>query len=468
MMETDRELLLRIEALSADQRRLLARRIQERRERALEPRAASGEPGAPLPLTPGQLRLWRTWREAPDVPSDVVCQVVSLDGPLDADLLERCLAAVVARHEALRTTFETVDGEPRQRVRPDLRVPLERLDLAGADPELLDRRAAERSWQPFDPERGPLLRWALARLGPERHALLVTVHNLIFDAWSFRVLLDELTALHEGADPPPAVQFAGFAAWQQRWLAGGEGRAQLDFWRRELAPPLPPPLPTDHPRRGGGGRRGRRVPFTLPAAVREPLVQLGRREGATPFMVWATLVQIFVRGRTGADDVVIGTLNANRSRPATAGIVGYLLNTVPLRAGLAGDPDLATAVRRGRKAALSAQGHADLPYERMAAEIAAGRDLFDVLFIFENIPPSAGRLGGAALATRDVDKGTARHDLTIAIYDEERLHGWLEYDTALFDAATAEAMAAAFVRLAEDAAARPRAPLSKMGELGGA
>lgn len=461
-METDRELLLRIEALSADQRHLLARRIQERREGALAMRAESREPGVPLPLSPGQLRLWRTWREAPEVPADVVCQVVSLDGPLDAGLLERCLAALVERHEALRTTFETVGGEPRQRVWPDLRVPLERLDLDGMDPELLDRRAAERSWQPFDPGRGPLLRWALARLGPERHALLVTVHNLIFDAWSFRVVLDELSALYGGtALPPPALQFADFTAWQRRWLESEEGRAQLDYWRRELAPPLPPRLPTGHPR-GGGGRRGRRVPFTLPAAVREPLVQLGRREGATPFMVWATLVQIFVRQRTGADDVVIGTLNANRSRPETAGLVGYLLNTVPLRARLGGDPDLGAAVRRGRQAALGAQGHADLPYERLAAEIAGGRDLFDVLFIFENIPPSAGRLGGAALGTRDVDKGTARHDLTIAIYDEDRLHGWLEYDTALFDAAMAEAMAAGFVRLVEAAVARPGARLSEL------
>ncbi len=128
MAETDRELLLRIEALSADQRQLLAKRI---RERALAPRAGSHEPGAPLPLTAGQLRLWRTHQEAPGVPVDVVCQVVSLDGPLDAGLLERCLAAFVDRHEAARTTFETVGGEPRQRVRPDLRVPLERLDLAG-------------------------------------------------------------------------------------------------------------------------------------------------------------------------------------------------------------------------------------------------------------------------------------------------------------------------------------------------
>ena len=462
--ETDRDLLLRIEALSADQRQLLARLVRERRERALELRAEAREPGAPLPLTPGQLRLWRTVQEAPDVPVDVVCQVVSLDGPLDEGLLERCLATIVLRHEALRTTFETVDGEPRQRVRPDLAVPLERLDLSGADPDLLDRRAAERSWQPFDLTRGPLLRWALARLGADRHALVVTVHNLVFDAWSFSVFLDELTALYGGASlPPPALQFADFAAWQRRWLASGEGRAQLDFWRRELAPPLPPAFPTDHPRGGREGRRGGRIDFTLPGTVREALTQLGRREGATPFMVWAALVQTLVRQRTGADDVVIGTLSANRSRPETAEIVGYLLNVVPLRADLSGDPDFASVVRRGRKTALSAQAHADLPYELLAGEAPEGRSLFDVLFIFENIPPSAGRLGDAALGTRDVDKGVARYDLTIAVYDGDPLHGWLEYDAALFDPATAEALAAHFVRLAEAVVARPKVRLSELG-----
>ncbi len=180
-------------------------------------------------------------------------------------------------------------------------------------------------------------------------------------------------------------------------------------------------------------------------------------------MAWAALVQAFVRQRTGAGDVVIGTLNANRSRPGTAGIVGYLLNVVPLRADLSGDPDFAALVRRGRKGALGAQGHADIPYERLAAEIGEGRELFDVLFIFENIPPSAGRLGSAALATRDVDKGVARYGLTLAVYDEDRLHGWLEYDTSLFDDATAAAMAGGFVRLAAAAVARPKVRLSALG-----
>src|ERR1700688_2918881 len=215
------DLETRIAALSPEQRRLLARRLREVRVNGEVTGANADET---TPLTPGQRRLWRERQAAPNVPINVVCQVLDLDGPLDEERLERALNRVVERHAALRTTFVESDGVALQVVQGEMGIPFTREELStteqAASSEALDRRARALCSVPFDPARGPLVRWRLARRAPERHALLFAAHNLVFDAWSYEIFLDDLVVFYRTPDTdiPPPVSFASYVRWQRQWF----------------------------------------------------------------------------------------------------------------------------------------------------------------------------------------------------------------------------------------------------------
>ena len=464
------DLLSRLQALTPQQRQLLARQIRQKKQDILKltpvPRAAAG-----TPLAVDQRRMWAQHVEAPNVPVNIVSQIMTLEGSLDVNRLTAALEILVRRHEALRTVIERVDGEPRQKVLEELQVPLEHAEIEAGAAEgrdaALDQMAREQSWRPFDLATGPLVRLTLVRLDPEHHALLVAAHNVVFDAWSYSIVIEELIALYNAPEkgesvlPELSVQYPDFADWQHRWLASSPFQEQLEYWRGNLQPPLPAPLPTDRPRRAEPSHDGKRLSFELSPEIKQQLIELGRREGATLFMTLVALVQRFLHQQTGGSDVIVGTLSANRSQPEIEHVIGYFLNVVPLRTDFSDDPDWPLLLRRVRKAALGAQAHAGVPFESLVENLRPGTEdgrnpFFDVLFVFENIPPPEETLEGLAITTRDVDKKVARYDLTLSIYDEdERLHGWFEYRTELFEEATIQSMMEAFTDFAEATASGP-------------
>ncbi|HWN67851.1 MAG TPA: condensation domain-containing protein [Haliangium sp.] len=469
------DLARRIAALSPAHRQLLARRlgIGAHGSASLTPVPPDVDPHG-APLTIGQLRMWDTHQRAPGAPINVACQVVTLSGALDVTTLEASVQAVIARHAALRTTFVVVNGTPRQIARGA--VAIERLELAERSPEARDDAltalAKKQAWTHFDVEAGPLVRVALVRMSATEHALLVSAHNLVFDAWSFSIMLDDLIAVYNaggnaGVLPPLLVSYRDYAYWHERWLASEGYGAQLAYWRDALAAPLPAPLLTDMPRSAVPSDQGQRVDFALPPQARDELAALARKEGVTMFMVFVALVQALIYRRAGTEEVIIGTLNANRALPEIERVIGYFLNVVPLRTSFAGATSFRELLGRVRKVALGAQAHAQAPYERLVQDIAhqeppGCNPLFDVLFVYENVPPPKEGLRGVTMTTRDVDKGVARYDLTIAVYQEpDRLHGWLEYRPALFREDTVRAMIAELVQMVEEVMADPGAPVAR-------
>lgn len=474
------DLARRIAALSPAHRQLLARRL------GLAAQGSAGITPVPLdvdpqgaPLTIGQLRMWATHQRAPDAPIDVACQVVTLSGALDVATLEASIDAVIARHPALRTTFAVVGGAPRQIASGRGAVVVERLEVAEGSAEgrqaALTELARKQAWARFDVQAGPLVRVALVRMGATEHALLVSAHNLVFDAWSFSVMLDDLIAVYNaGGDArvlaPLPVSYRDYSYWLERWLASDGYGAQLAYWRDALAAPLPAPLPTDMPRSAVPQDRGHRIDFALPPEARDRLATLARKEGVTMFMVFAALVQALLHRRAGAEDVIIGTLNANRAMAEIERVIGFFLNVVPLRTSFAGATSFRELLGRVRKVALGAQAHAQAPYERLVQDVAhpgppGCNPLFDVLFIYENVPPPKEGFRGVTMTTRDVDKGVARYDLTIAVYQEpDRLHGWIEYRPALFREDTVRAMIAELVQMVEQVMADPGAPVARHGQ----
>ncbi|MEV5880543.1 condensation domain-containing protein [Streptomyces sp. NPDC052101] len=434
------DLTARLAALTPEARaRLLARVRQQRRPQDR--------------LTPGQLRLWDAHHDTGGRPVDVVCQAVQLTGArVDLDRLADRVRGFADAHDALRTTFETTDDGVRPVVHPTLPPALTRTRFA--DRASAHAAAKELAHQPFDLARGPLLRVVLAEGASAEEAwVLVVVHNLVFDAWSFELLLDELTR-DEGSAPPAAIPFSRFAHEQAAWAASDAGQAAGRHWAAEVAD-APAPLPTDRPRRTPSRRPGGRVTFTVPAAVAQGLAASARRAAATAYAAWLAVAWAALAEHGGTQDVLLGTFVAGRDRPGTEQSVGYLLNVLPVRLRDPGDGTHASRVRAVSTVTRAGLPHSAYPGELIDAprRVPGTHPLFDAVFVFDNLGESTRTVQGAEVATADLDKDVARYDLTLAVYpDAEGASGWLEYDTDLYDPATAQRLAERFTALAEAAA----------------
>ena len=426
-------LTARLAALTPRQRELL-------REKVLRARW-------PRRLTPGQRRLWQTHHALDGSPVDVVCQAVHLTGGrIDLAALAELITEFAGRHEALRTTFAEQDGEIVPIVHDALppRVTL----LGRTTAEEAHALAKELAHEPFDLAHGPLLRVVLAEGAGEQDAwLLVVVHNVVFDAWSFELLLDALDRRPGHAATP----FSDFARTQQEWVAGAEGQAAATYWAAEVRD-APPPLPTDRPRTGATRRSGARVEFTLPPAVAEGIATVARREAATAYAGWLAVAWQALERFGGSQDVLLGTFTAGRDLPGTDTTVGYLLNVAPTRLRDAGDGSFPARVR-----AASAVSRAGLRHIAYPGELIDTLP-FDAVFVFDSLGEAPRTIQGALVSTEDLDKGTARYDLTLAVYPRtDGVSGWLEYDTERYDEATARRLAELFTAVAEEASGQATA-----------
>ncbi|HEX8697018.1 MAG TPA: amino acid adenylation domain-containing protein, partial [Longimicrobium sp.] len=410
-----------------------------------------------LPLSFAQQRLWFLEQLGGLGGAYHVRRGLRLRGELDRAALSRALDRVVARHEALRTTFAVVDGEPEQRIAPaeESRFALAGHDLSGsADLEGdLRRLVLEEAEAPFDLERGPLIRGRLVRLAEDDHVLLLAMHHIVADAWSMWVLVDELGALYAafrrgGADPLPAlpVQYADYAAWQRRWVDGEVLRRQADYWTGTLAgAPELLELPTDHPRPARQDHAGASVRVELDEELAAGLRTLSRRQGTTLFMTllagWATVL-----GRlSGQDDVVVGTPAANRGRREIEGLIGFFVNPLAVRVDLSGSPTVAELLGRVKARSLGAQQNQDIPFEQVVERVRPVRSLahtplFQVLFTWQNAPGGSLELPGLELApVPGASRETAKFDLSLSLAEAGgRIVGSVTYATALFEAATVE------------------------------
>ncbi|MBW8849092.1 MAG: non-ribosomal peptide synthetase, partial [Burkholderiales bacterium] len=306
-----------------------------------------------LPLSFAQQRLWFLAQlDARAAAAYAMPGGVRLRGALHVAALQAALDRIVARHEALRTSFASLEGEPVQVVAaPDAGLALAHMDLSGhpAPEAELERLAAKEAGAPFDLERGPLIRARLVRLAHDDHVLLVTMHHIVSDGWSMGVLVNEFSALYaafaQGRPdplPPLDVQYPDYAVWQRRWLAGTVLQRQLDFWRNHLegAPALLD-LPTDRPRPPVQDYAGASFAFAFDAEFSANLKALSQRHGSTLFMTllasWAALLSRL----SGQDEVVIGTPVANRHRAEIEPLIGFFVNTQALRIDLSASPSVA-------------------------------------------------------------------------------------------------------------------------------
>ncbi|MFF7633576.1 amino acid adenylation domain-containing protein [Kitasatospora sp. NPDC008050] len=427
-----------------------------------------------------QRGLWFLDRLTPGSAAYNIPWVLDLDGPVELTALQQALDTILARHEALRTTFAADRDEPCQLVHAALPVPIALTDLSALP---ADRRAAaaaaavaQDAGEPFGLAEGPLLRVRLIRHATageeERSSIVAVFHHIVWDEWSMGLFERELTEAYDAAltGRPPAlpelpVQYADYSLWEQ----STPRERDLAYWRQRLSgAPAVTTLPADRPRPDRAGAHGDTYHYALTPGTAARVGELARSLGATPFTVLLAAFATLVHRYTREQDLVIGTPVSTRSRPELDHLMGYFVNVLPLRLHTGAEATFRELVEQARDTSFDAYGHLDTPFDAIVNEVATDRagnhpPLVQLLFGAHTQDQAELRLGTATGRGRSQPNGTTKFDLIWSTYDDGELHGEVEFSTDLYDRATIARLAEAWRELLDRAIGSPDTPLGVLG-----
>jgi len=427
----------------------------------------------PLPTSFAQERLWFFDQLAPDSVAYNIAVAIRLTGSLNASVLEGSICEIVRRHEALRTIFQDIDGQPYQVITPFESFVLPVVDLSEAPltrrESEMSRLATENSQRPFSLSEGPLFRVVLLQLCAEEHIALFNMHHIISDGWSVGVFIREIMTIYSALSKCELVQmselpiqYADFAAWQREYMRGNILESQLEYWRQQLQGDLPVlELPTDRLRPAIQTFRGHTASFSLPPDIVTPLKELSRCENTTLFMTLLAGFNILLSLYSGQEDIIVGTNVANRNRSELEGLIGFFINNLALRTDLSENPTFKEVLRRVRKICVGAYAHQDLPFEKLAQEFQPGRalslnPLFQTLFVLQNTPQESLELPGLKLAPVAIESRTSPFDLALNMSESGNfLSGFIQYNTDLFKKPTIDRMIKQYEAVLREAVQNP-------------
>ncbi len=453
-----------------------------------------------FPASFAQQRLWFLDQLIPGNAIYNVPTVIRLTGSLNLTALEQTFNEIVRRHESLRTTFITLDGQPLQAIAPSLTIPISVLNLqklSGDQQEIEAKRIITAEIErPFSLSSEPLLRVIILVLSQAEHILLLNMHHIICDDWSIGVLIRELGTLYTAylstesesnsssssilLEPP--LQYADFAHWQREWLQGKVLQTQLAYWREQLNGISILHLPTNKLRPAIQSYQGATQFLELPKELIDALEKLSQEQGVTLFMTLLAAFQTLLYRYTHQEDIAVGSPIANRNRSEIEGIIGFFVNSLVLRSNLSGNPTFRELLGRVREVTLGAYSHQDLPFEKLVEELHPERNLryhllFQVVFGFQNAPMSALELPGLVPSFINIDLKKTRFDLELHLWKcsedfrslwggnwkyPEGLRGVMVYNIDLFDKATIDRMLKHFKTLLSGVVENPA---QKIGSL---
>ncbi|WOX15494.1 non-ribosomal peptide synthetase [Streptomyces sp. N50] len=464
----------RIAALPAHLRERLARRLAVR----AGTEAGSVIPRAPRdqapPMSAGQQRLWFLADFEPDNADYNSALALRLTGALDPEQLRGALSDLTARHEALRTTFSTRDGQGVQAVHEEAAPEWRWADVsdtaAGRREERAHALVREEMSRPYDLRDGPLVRALLVRLAAEDHVLVLGMHHIVTDGWSLGIAARDLGELYaarvEGRDaqlPEVRVQYADYAAWQRGRLApGGPLDEQVSWWKNQLKGLEPLELPTDRPRPAVRTSAGAVHTFELPEPTVDGLKSLARDRGATLFMALTATVKALLARYSGQEDIAVGTSSAGRGLPELDELVGFLVNTVVLRTRVERQATFDELLDQVKETVLEAFARQEAPFDRIVEAVQPERDtsrtpLVQASVVLQNTPVANLALPGVDTEPYPLQRDASLLDLTFDFEERDgRLYGLVEYSTDLFDAATIARMIRHLRVLADGAISDPR------------
>ncbi|MDT5028183.1 MAG: hypothetical protein QOE61_4609, partial [Micromonosporaceae bacterium] len=436
------------------------------RPSAAEPIARAGR-GQPLPLSPAQRRLWSL-----DGGTEQNTGVgLRLSGPLDLPALRAALDALATRHDSLRTTFDTVDGQPVQVVAPHATIALRTVDVGPNT--TLDQELEWELLAPFDLRRGPLTRGLLVRLASDEHVFLLAQHHIVTDGWSVALLVDELAEIYAGASPPqPTIQYPDFAVWQQGLVARTDLTPHLEYWRHRLDGMETIALPTDHVRptlRTTAGAVHRRP---LPAELVARLARVGRAHDATLFMTLTAAVLVLLSARCHQRDIALGTVSSGRDRVELERLAGFFVNTLVLRSWVGPKLAFTEFLDQVRETVLEAFAHDQVPFDRLVEHLRPDVDpsrtpLVQAVVALHQTLVRPKRMGELTISEHDLPRPSARFDLIIEFWPRgDSLALTIEYNTALFDGGTIEGIAADLEALLHSVVAEPDRSLTALANGG--
>jgi hypothetical protein len=429
-----------------------------------------------LPLSLSQERLWFLDQLQPESSSHNMRAAFQLKGLLSISVLETSLREIVRRHEILRTTFPAIEGQPVQSISPEIDLKLPVIDLRYL-PENVREAEAERlaileAEQPFDLEQGPLMRVKLLRLADEEYWLLLVVHHMVFDGWSYKIFMRELAVLYDaystGNCPPLSdlpIQFADFARSQRQWLQGELLESRFNYWHKQLSGNITAlDLPIDRPRPAPPSYKSSTQVLALSQKLTEALKGISHQEGVSMFATLLAAFKILLYQYTGQKDILICSPLAGRNRVGTRKLIGYFNNLVIMRTDLAGNPSFRELVGRVSNSTLGAYEHQDMPFQKLAEFPNLARiPLNRAMFALQNTPSQPQNLGSIAVSSVEPSWATTNFDFFLSMYENERqLAGMLEYKTDLFDITTITQMVEKFRTLLECLVANPD---QRLGEL---
>lgn len=427
-----------------------------------------------LPLSFAQAGLWFVQQSLnPNRFFSNIFTGLRLIGSLNVAALEKTFNEIVRRHEALRTTFATVEEQPIQVIASELALPLLEVDLSELPETERNKHAQclanEEFKRPFDLSQGPLIRTTLLIMGEQDYILLLTTNHIVFDGWSLGVFTQETRVLYEAfsaGKPSPLrelpIQYADFVHWQRQLLQGEVLETLLAYWKKQLkGAPLVLKLPIDKPRPPVRTFNGAYQPFILSTHLSEALKALSRQEGVTLFMTLLAAFQALLHHYTDQDDICVGSPIANRKRIEFEGLIGYCNNFLVLRTDLSGNPTFRELLARVREVALGAYAHQDLPFRMLKDFLQPESDqsygrLCQVMFSLHNFPMQPLALSGLKTSSIQFDIGITKLDLEIIMVDRaNEVTGILEYNTDLFESSTIARMLKYFQTLLESIVVNP-------------
>jgi amino acid adenylation domain-containing protein len=441
------------------------------------------------PLTHGQQGLWFLYQLAPKSAAYNIAFTTRIGSHLNIPALQRAFQALITRHPTLRTTFSQRDGEPFQQVHPYQQVCFEQIDASTWNWDELTEKAIAAYRQPFDLERGSLLRVNLFTRSAQNYVLLLTIHHIAVDGFSFGILLNELRLLYQSENTGQAIslplikwQYRDFVQWQREMLASPVADNLWAYWQKQLAGELPLlKLPTDRPRPPIQNYQGASHTFLLTKELTSKLREMAKAEGATLYMTLLSAFQVLLHRYTGQEDIIVGSPIEGRSQTEFAQTVGFFVNMLALRVNLAGNPTFYALLSQVRHRVLEAIAHQDYPSPLLIERLQVNRDpslpgLFRASFNLLKLQDMAQDYelsvsattaredwGGLSLEPFIIPQQEGQNDIVFDMMETtESLQGILRYNTDLFDATTMRRMANHFQTLLEAIVANPRQQISSL------